>query len=89
MALQALYILKKAKSLERMVALVGEGELSPENQRIYRTAKLIYEYMTQPFFVAEAQTGVPGKYVPLSETVLEMEKVLFDGYKKTTGKNNQ
>jgi len=89
LALQALYILKKAKSLERMVALVGEGELSPENQRIYRTAKLIYEYMTQPFFVAEAQTGVPGKYVPLSETVLEMEKVLFDGYKKTTGKNNQ
>jgi len=90
--IESLSTLKNAESLERMVALVGEKELSVENQKIYKRGKILENYMTQPFFVAEDQTGNPGKYVPLTQTVedvrailsgafddLEPEKLLFIG----------
>ncbi len=73
---EALQILKKAKSLERMVALVGESELSAENRTIYRRAQMILNYMSQPFFVTENQTGNKGEYVPLEKTIEEVEKIL-------------
>ena len=62
-------ILKTAESLERMVALIGEGELSPENKAIYHRAKMIKNFMTQPFFVTESQTGRTGAYVALGDAV--------------------
>ena len=55
--IQAQRIIKKSEELERMVALVGESELSPENQTLYRKSNLIKAYMTQPFEVVFAQTG--------------------------------
>jgi len=78
--LESLSILKKAESLERMVALVGEGELSPDNQRIYKLAKILVNYMTQPFFVAENQTGRKGEYVPLTQTVIDVKDILQGKY---------
>jgi len=69
-------ILKKAQELERMVALVGEGELSPENRILYKRAKLLKNYMTQPFFVAEEQTGRKGEYVPLKSVVDDVSAIL-------------
>jgi len=78
----ALQSLKKAQGLERMVALVGESELSLENRLIFRRAKMIKNYMTQPFFVAEKQSGRKGIYVPLSKTVETIQKIIegkFDG----------
>lgn len=74
--IEALSILKKAQELERMVALVGESELSPNNQLIYKRARLIRNYMTQPFFVVSAQTGREGKYVPLAKTVDDVADIL-------------
>lgn len=79
--LTALSVLKQAQSLERMVALVGEGELSPENKRIFITAKMLKNYMTQPFFVAESQTGRAGEYVPLGKTVEDVADILSEKYK--------
>jgi len=79
-----LSILKKADELERMVALVGEGELSPENQLIYKRAKMVKNYMTQPFFVVSAQTGKDGKYVPLEKTVSDVAGIIGGKY---DGKN--
>lgn len=73
-------LLKKAESLERMVALVGESELSPESQLTYRRAKKIRNYMTQNFFVAEGQTGKPGSFVPLKTTVQDMADILEGKY---------
>lgn len=78
--LETLSILRKAKSLERMVALVGEGELSAENKKIYKLAKMISNYMTQPFFVAENQTGRKGEYVPLSKTIADMKDIVSGKY---------
>ncbi|NTV31608.1 F0F1 ATP synthase subunit beta [candidate division WWE3 bacterium] len=73
-------LLKKAVSLDRIVSLVGEGELSADDQMIYRRAKIIRNYMTQNFFVAEAQTERKGVYVPLVQTVKDMTELLKGGY---------
>lgn len=75
-ALQAQAILKKADGLERMVSLVGEAELSPDNQLLYRRAKKIRNYLTQSFFVAEAQTGRKGQFVPVKTTVADVTDIL-------------
>lgn len=69
-------ILKKAQKLERMVSLVGEGELSQENQVLYRRAQIIKNYMTQSFFTTEAQTDQPGSYVPLIQTVKDVQQII-------------
>lgn len=73
-------VLKKAQSLERMVALVGESELSSDNQITYRRAKMIKYYMTQPFFVTEAQTGKKGVYVPLKKTITDVGSIVEGKY---------
>ncbi|KKR85804.1 MAG: ATP synthase subunit beta [Candidatus Woesebacteria bacterium GW2011_GWB1_41_10] len=78
--LSAMAILKRAQGLERMVALVGEGELSAENQKIYKTSKKIINYMTQPFFVAESQTGRKGVYIARQETVSDIADILSGKY---------
>ena len=59
-----------------MAALVGESELSEENRVLYRRAKRLINYMTQPFFVAEEQTGRKGEFVKLKETVEDVQKIL-------------
>jgi F-type H+-transporting ATPase subunit beta len=69
-------ILKKAEGLERMVTLVGESELSTENRTIYRRARIIRNYMSQPFFVVEDQTGKKGQYVPLIKTISDVKDIL-------------
>ena len=70
--IEAQQILKKAKSLERMVALVGESELSGENRIMYRRGKMILNYMTQPFFVTEKQSGIKGQFVEL-KTIIDVK----------------
>ena len=77
-ALNAKNLLKQAQSLERIVSLVGESELSGEDQSKYKRAKKLRNYMTQTFFVAEAQRGEKGAYVPLKTTV-EDTKAIIDG----------
>ena len=69
-------VLKKALALDRIVFLVGESELSQEDRIIYKRAKLIKNYMTQPFFVSEGQTGRKGVYIPLVDTVKDVASIL-------------
>ena len=78
--IKAQAVIKKAENLERMVALVGEAELSPENQLLYRRVKKLKNYMTQSFFVAEEQTGRSGKYVKVTETVQDVADILAGKY---------
>lgn len=75
-------IIKKAEELERMVALVGESELSPENQILYRRSNLIKAYMTQPFEVVEAQTGKKGEKVPLAVAVSDVSDIISGKHDK-------
>lgn len=73
-------VLAKAKELERMVALVGESELSQENRIIYHRAELIKNYMTQPFFSTSSQSGQSGKYVERNTTVADVASILNGQY---------
>lgn len=68
-ATEAKAILKNAEGLERIVSLVGEGELSPDDQITLKRSRKIRNFMTQRFFVAESQKGEKGVYVTLAETV--------------------
>ncbi len=75
--IQAQATLKKAESLERMVSLVGEAELSPDNQLVYRRAKKIRNYLTQSSFVTEDQSGKKGQYVPIKTTVQDIADIMM------------
>ncbi len=78
--LQCQSLLKKAAGLEQIVQLVGESELSKEDQTEYKRAKLLKNYMTQSFFVAENQTGRKGSYVPLKDTIQDARDILSGMY---------
>src|SRR6185437_11519676 len=67
-AIDAQTILKKAKSLERIVSLIGESELSADDQTTYKRAKMLVNYMTQNFTVVETQTEKKGVHVSIKDT---------------------
>lgn len=69
-------LLKKATALERIVSLIGQSELSMEDQIVFKRSKTLKNYMTQSFFVVEAQTGRPGVYVPLFQTISDVRDIL-------------
>ncbi|GAG21692.1 unnamed protein product, partial [marine sediment metagenome] len=79
-SLEAISLLKKAESLDRMVSLVGESELSEEDRSQYQRAKKLKNYMTQSFFVAEEHTDRKGKFVPLKTTVADVQAILQGEY---------
>ena len=78
--LRAQELLKKAVSIERIVSLVGEAELSEDNQDVYRRSKMLLNYMTQNFFVMESQTGRKGDYVALNQTVADVAAIISGEY---------
>jgi len=79
-AINAKSILKQAESLERIVSLVGEAELSGEDQLVYKRARKVKNYMTQSFFVAEEQSGIKGSYVPLKTVIEDLNGILKGKY---------
>jgi F-type H+-transporting ATPase subunit beta len=83
-ALHAQSVLKKAVSLERIVSLIGEGELNAEDQILYRRAKMLRAFFTQSFFTVEKQTGRPGKFVPLETTIKDASDIMGGVYDKLT-----
>ncbi len=78
--MKAKELLKMAQELERVVSLVGESELSEENQIVYRRARMLKNYMTQPFSVTERHFGMPGQRVPLQKVVLDVENIMEGKY---------
>ncbi len=71
-------MLQKYKELQDIIAILGMEELSEEDKRTVSRARKIQKFLSQPFFVAENFTGVPGKYVPLKETIRGF-KAIVDG----------
>lgn len=74
--LEAKKILERYEELREIVSIVGEAELSPENRVIYHRAQKLLNFMTQYFFVVEEQTGKPGHYVKVKETLDGVETIL-------------
>ena len=71
-------ILQKYRELQDIIAILGMEELSDEDKATVMRARKIQKFLSQPFFVAETFTGVPGKYVPLKETIRGF-KMIIDG----------
>jgi F-type H+-transporting ATPase subunit beta len=69
-------ILQRYKELQDIIAVLGLDELSEKDKIIVRRAKRIQKFLTQPFFTAEFASGIPGRYVPLAQTVEDFEKIV-------------
>lgn len=75
-ALEAQSLLKKAVALDRIVSLIGESELSSDDQVVYKRSKMLKNYMTQNFTVVENQTEKKGSYVHVKDTVEDVRAIL-------------
>ncbi len=71
-------ILQRYKELQDIIAVLGIDELGDEDKLTIYRARKIKKYLSQPFFVGEQFTGIPGKYVPLKETIRGF-KMIVDG----------
>jgi F-type H+-transporting ATPase subunit beta len=69
-------VLQRYKDLQDIIAILGMEELSEEDKLIVMRARKIQKFLSQPFFVAEAFTGVEGRYVPLKETIRGFKEIL-------------
>ena len=69
-------VLQRYKDLQDVIAILGIDELSEEDQLAVARARKIQRFLTQPFFVGEVFTGIPGKYVPIAETVKGFLEIL-------------
>ena len=70
--------LQKYKELQDIIAILGMEELSDEDKATVVRARKIQRFLSQPFYVAETFTGIPGRYVPLKETIRGF-KMIIDG----------
>ncbi|MCD6132736.1 MAG: F0F1 ATP synthase subunit beta [Deltaproteobacteria bacterium] len=69
-------ILQRYKELQDIIAILGMEELSEEDKIIVSRARKIQRFLSQPFFVAEQFTGMPGKFVPVKETVKGFKEII-------------
>ena len=69
-------ILQRYKDLQDIIAILGMDELSDDDKVTVARARRIQRFLSQPFFVAEAFTGTPGKYVKLEETVKSFRRIV-------------
>jgi len=73
-------ILQRYKDLQDIIAILGMDELSEEDKLIVQRARKIERFLSQPFFVAEAFTGIPGKYVELKDTIRSFKALISGDY---------
>jgi F-type H+-transporting ATPase subunit beta len=71
-------ILQTYKDLQDIIAILGIDELSEEQKVAVARARKIQRFLSQPFHVAEQFTGIPGKYVPLADSIRSF-KMIVDG----------
>ncbi len=69
-------VLQRYRELQDIIAILGMDELSEDDKVTVARARKIQNFLSQPNFVAEQFTGVPGKYVPIKETVRGFKEIL-------------
>jgi len=69
-------LLKRYTSLQRIVSIVGEAELSLEDRIMFHRARKLLNYMTQDLFVMADQSGRPGKYVKREQVIKDVQSIL-------------
>ena len=73
---KVLEILQKYKELQDIIAILGMDELSDEDKLTVNRARKIQRFLSQPFFVAEQFSGIPGKYVKLEDTIRGFKEII-------------
>lgn len=69
-------LLQRYKELQDIIAILGMDELSEDDKIVVARARRVQRFLSQPFFVAEAFTGMPGKYVDIKDTVRGFREIL-------------
>lgn len=69
-------VLQRYRELQDIIAILGMDELAEADQLTVARARRLERFMSQPMFVAETFTGIPGKYVPVKETVRGFKEIL-------------
>jgi F-type H+-transporting ATPase subunit beta len=69
-------ILQRNRELQDIIAILGLDELSEEDRTTVNRARKIQRFLSQPFFVGEVFTGLPGVYVPVEETIRSFEALI-------------
>jgi F-type H+-transporting ATPase subunit beta len=77
-ALRCQQTLQRYKELQDIIAILGMDELSAEDKLLVSRARKVQRFFSQPMFVAEKFSGIPGRYVPVKETVRGF-KMILDG----------
>jgi len=73
-------ILQRYKDLQDIIAILGMDELSENDRLIVDRARKVQRFLSQPFFVAEKFTSIPGKYVPVAETIRGFAGIIDGDY---------
>ncbi|XOD70399.1 MAG: F0F1 ATP synthase subunit beta [Sodalis sp. (in: enterobacteria)] len=73
-------ILQRYQELKDIIAILGMDELSEDDKLVVARARKIQRFLSQPFFVAEVFTGIPGKYVALQETIHGFKGIMDGEY---------
>lgn len=73
-------ILQRYRELQDIIAILGLEELSDEDKLIVSRARKIQKFLSQPFFVGEAFTGRPGKFVALAKTIADFGAIIDGKY---------
>ncbi|MGE3759167.1 MAG: F0F1 ATP synthase subunit beta [Pseudobdellovibrionaceae bacterium] len=69
-------LLQRYKELQDIIAILGMDELSEDDKKVVSRARKVQRFLSQPFFVAEQFTGMPGKYVDIKDTVRGFREIL-------------
>ena len=69
-------VLQRYKELQDIIAILGVDELSPEDKITVARARKVQRFLSQPFFVGEQFTNIPGEYVSISETIKGFKEIL-------------
>ncbi len=83
LAEEAVRFLSRYEELEEIVALIGIDELSLEDQHIFYRSRKLRNYFSQPMFVAEQFTGIPGQFVEIGDILDDVEDILTGVYDET------
>jgi len=75
-------LLQRYKELQDIISILGIDELSEEDKAIVARARRIRNFLSQPFYVAETFVGIPGRYIPLKDTIRSFKEILTGKYDK-------
>lgn len=80
LAKETVRFLSRYEELEEIVALIGIDELSEDDRHIFYRSRKLRNYLSQPMFVAEQFTGIPGQFVDIKDILDDVEAILTGVY---------